>query len=94
MELEFVQMKAELERYLALSKTVAPATKSFLKKPAFSGLSDRQRDILALVAAGLSNKAIADKLSVSENTVKYHIKNVYIVLQIKDRRDLLLNMGK
>ena len=94
MEQEFVQMKAELERYLALSKTVAPATKSFLKKPAFSGLSDRQRDILALVAAGLSNKAIADKLSVSENTVKYHIKNVYIVLQIKDRRDLLLNMGK
>ncbi len=94
MELEFVQMKAELDRYLALNKAVAPATKSFLNKPAFSVLSDRQREVVALMATGLSNKAIADKLFISENTVKYHIKNVYLLLEIKDRKDLLLNLGE
>ncbi|RYZ26404.1 MAG: response regulator transcription factor [Sphingobacteriales bacterium] len=57
-------------------------------------LSERQREVFQCMTAGLSNKAIADKLCISENTVKYHIKNIYQVLEIKDRKDLLVYIRK
>ena len=44
------------------------------------------------MATGASNKAIADKLFISENTVKYHIKNIYQLLEIKDRKEFLVNL--
>ena len=40
-------------------------------------LSEREREILGLVAAGLSNQQIADDLGVSVNTVKVHLRNVF-----------------
>ncbi len=40
-------------------------------------LSDREQEVLGLIAAGLSNEAIADRLVVSVNTVKTHVKNLY-----------------
>ena len=40
----------------------------------------------------MSNHDIADKQCVSENTVKYHLKNIYILLDMKDRVDLLVNL--
>lgn len=62
-------------------------------RPGFAELSDRQRDVLDGIAAGLSNKEIADKLFVSENTVKYHVKNIYQLLDVKDRVNLLINLN-
>ncbi|QJW92418.1 winged helix-turn-helix transcriptional regulator [Spirosoma taeanense] len=56
-------------------------------------LSDRQREVLTYMAAGLTNKEIADKLFISENTVKYHIKNIYQILELKDRKDLLVTLS-
>lgn len=50
-------------------------------------LTDRQKDLLKLMADGLSNKEIADKLFITESTVKYHIKNIYSILELKDRKD-------
>lgn len=50
-------------------------------------LSMREIELLELVAAGLSNKAIADKLSISENTVKYHMKNILQKLAAKNRTE-------
>jgi DNA-binding NarL/FixJ family response regulator len=40
-------------------------------------LSGREREVLALVAEGLSNRAIADRLSVTERTVEAHVKQVF-----------------
>lgn len=51
----------------------------------FEQLTDRERDILMLVASGLSNKALADRLSLSENTVKWHMRNIFEKLHIANR---------
>ena len=48
-------------------------------------LTEREVQILALVADGASNRAIASKLFVSENTVKFHLKNIYSKLAVTGR---------
>jgi DNA-binding NarL/FixJ family response regulator len=48
-------------------------------------LSAREVEVLALIAAGNSNKLIADRLSVSEQTVKGHVKNILAKLNATDR---------
>ena len=48
-----------------------------------SGLSTREIDVLRLVAQGMTNKEIADKLSISINTVLTHRKNISAKLGIK-----------
>ncbi len=45
-------------------------------------LSDRQREILALVASGMSNTAIAQKLFMSPKSVEYHLTQIYAHLQV------------
>jgi len=39
-------------------------------------LTAREHEVCALIAQGLSNKLIADRLGVAEHTVKFHVKNV------------------
>jgi DNA-binding NarL/FixJ family response regulator len=53
-------------------------------------LSSREREIVRLVAAGLRNRAIADRLSISEGTVKVHIHNIYEKLDVNGRIELTL----
>lgn len=48
-------------------------------------LSDREREVLALVAAGLSNKVIAQRLGIAEKTVKAHLTSVYRTIGVYDR---------
>ena len=48
-------------------------------------LTDRQQDVLRLIAQGLANKEIAKKLSIAEDTVKQHAKAVYAALGITSR---------
>lgn len=49
------------------------------------GMSDRQQEVLDLVAQGLTNQEAAERLYISENTVKYHMKNILGKLQMKNR---------
>ncbi|WP_294284811.1 LuxR C-terminal-related transcriptional regulator [uncultured Chryseobacterium sp.] len=56
-------------------------------------LTGRQKELLELMAKGLSNKEIAGKLFISENTVKYHIKNIYLALGLKDRKELFMKIA-
>ena len=48
-------------------------------------LSDRETEVLRLVAAGEANKGIARRLSISEQTVKAHLKNIFVKLGVTDR---------
>ncbi|HLF27627.1 MAG TPA: response regulator transcription factor [Anaerolineae bacterium] len=50
-------------------------------------LTPREIELLQLVVDGLSNKAIAEKLSLSENTVKYHVKNILQKLGVQNRTE-------
>jgi LuxR family maltose regulon positive regulatory protein len=50
-------------------------------------LSDRERAVLRLLGQGLSNKAIARALRVSDNTVKFHLKNVFAKLGVSTRSE-------
>ena len=51
-------------------------------------LSERQIEIIEMVKQGKTNKEIASQLFISENTVKYHLKNIYTILKIENRFDL------
>jgi DNA-binding NarL/FixJ family response regulator len=50
-------------------------------------LTEREIELLRLVAEGMSNKAIAQTLSISENTVKYHMRNILQKLGVQTRTE-------
>ncbi len=52
---------------------------------AFTDLSDRELEVLRLVANGVSNPEIADRLCISEQTVKSHVSNILSKLHLADR---------
>lgn len=56
-----------------------------LKQDMFSKLSHREREIVELVAQGLSNKAISSRLTLSENTVRNHLSNIMDKLGMQNR---------
>ena len=51
------------------------------------GLSDREMEVLQLLADGNTNKDIADKLFISTQTVKTHITHIFEKLAVKDRTE-------
>ncbi len=53
-------------------------------------LTEREREILGLLAQGYSNKAIAERLFISVHTVKVHIRNIYRKLGAEDRTSAIL----
>jgi DNA-binding NarL/FixJ family response regulator len=55
-----------------------------------SPLSNREREIVALVAQGYKNKEMAEKLFISEQTVKNHLHNIFDKLGVSDRLELAL----
>jgi two-component system, sensor histidine kinase LadS len=56
-------------------------------KSSIEELSLREREIFDLIILGKSNKEIAETLNISVNTVKFHVKNIYEKLQIKNRKE-------
>ena len=55
-----------------------------------SPLSAREREIVALVAQGYKNKEMAEKMFISEQTVKNHLHNIFDKLGVSDRLELAL----
>ena len=53
--------------------------------PCPGGLSAREVEILRLVAAGLTNRAIAEELTISERTVDRHVSNIFTKLDVSTR---------
>ena len=58
--------------------------------PIFPGLSDREREILDLIAQGRANAEIASRLVLSPKTVRNHVSNILSKLQVADRTEAAL----
>ena len=54
------------------------------------GISEREFEVLTLLAAGNSNKQIAQQLAVSPNTVKSHVANLFAKLEVARRTEAIL----
>ncbi|HHX24966.1 MAG TPA: response regulator transcription factor [Thermoanaerobacterales bacterium] len=70
-----------LENFLCFGKSQDNSQHRF----SIETLTERELEILKLVAEGLTNKEMARKLDISNNTVKTHIKNIYGKLQVNRR---------
>jgi len=57
------------------------------------GLTHRETEIMQLMATGIGNEEIAGKLFVSKNTIKFHIKNIFIKLDVRNRVQALQKMA-
>ena len=60
------------------------------KAPRNYGLTKREMDILSTIVAGLSNKEIARKFTLSEDTVKHHLTNIFDKVGVASRLELAL----
>ena len=59
-----------------------------------SQFSKREKEVVELLLQGKSNKQIALALGVSQNTVEYHLKNIYKKLRVSSRTEAVLRLGK
>jgi DNA-binding NarL/FixJ family response regulator len=64
------------------------------KTPAGDTLSDREIEVLRLMAGGESNKDIADQLSITQSTVKTHITSIFQKLNVTTRTEAVTNALK
>ena len=58
--------------------------------PAFASLSPREREVLALITEGLGNAEIAERLSISEKTVRNHVSNLFDKLGVWTRAQAMV----
>jgi DNA-binding NarL/FixJ family response regulator len=57
------------------------------RRGALAALTAREQEVLAMIAEGLSNRAIADRLHLSERTVEAHVTQIFLKLQLPDTPD-------
>lgn len=75
------KMLDQLEEIIGRAKKTAPKTMQKLLSP----LSDRELEVLRLMAGGLSNQEIAARLKLVEGTVKWHVNNIFSKLAVNRR---------
>jgi DNA-binding CsgD family transcriptional regulator len=90
-ELEDMHMQPGLERARVLSDAHLPVSeKRRARSSASDTLTAREREIASLVASGLSNREIADRLVISEGTVEVHVKHILGKLDFKSRSQVAI----
>ena len=96
-----IRQVARGEQYLSPSLAIAILQKSESKpsltesqKSIIESLTDREREILELLAQGLSNKTIAARLYLSVRTVEGHLANIYSQLGVHSRIEAMLVAAK
>jgi NarL family two-component system response regulator LiaR len=75
-----------LEQFATLSQEPPVAERHEL----YEDLTPREMEVLQAIAQGLSNREIAEKLVISEKTVKTHITSIFSKLDVKDRSQAML----
>jgi DNA-binding NarL/FixJ family response regulator len=77
-----------LSRFL---DTVVASSRGRPQSGLSSSISSREREVLEALLDNLSNKQIADRLHISERTVKFHVSNLLAKFQLARRQDLILH---
>lgn len=67
---------------------------STLKEKAVNGLTERQTEVLRLVAEGLTYREVGERLSLSERTVRFHMTEIISRLHLENRSQVLAYAGK
>jgi DNA-binding NarL/FixJ family response regulator len=76
--------KRLIERFIAQQPKVSAAPSKV------GGLTDREREVLVMIARGLSNDAVAAALFLSPATVKTHISRIFAKLDVRDRAQAVI----
>ncbi|MGD1929803.1 MAG: response regulator [Leptolyngbyaceae cyanobacterium] len=72
-------------------KYIPPAVGAKLaERMSLSSLSDREHEVIQLMAEGKTNQAISKQLHISESTIKFHISNIFVKLGVSDRTQAVL----
>jgi DNA-binding NarL/FixJ family response regulator len=82
--------QAVIRQFVANDEAPPPAPMPAPRDRERSPLSQREREIVALVAQGFKNKEMAEKMFISEQTVKNHLHNIFDKLGVSDRLELAL----
>ena len=72
-------------------------TQTLLRSPETKndfGLTDREKEVLRLLASGMNNNEIGDKLVISVSTVKFHITNILVKMQVETRAEAIVLAAK
>lgn len=80
----------------SLSDSAIPApTAANAADPRLTRLTPRERQVLALIVEGKTNKAIGTALGIAEGTVKSHIRQMMLTMRVKSRTQMaLLAVGR
>lgn len=82
-------MRAQfLARALALVPTLPETSPRQAAKQRFGGLTAREREVATLLAQGLSNREIAERLTISERTAERHVANIMLKLDFNARTQI------
>ena len=83
-------VRAAADGHVPLDPRVAAALLPAREVPLADQLSEREKQVLRLVAAGLANKQIARRLGIAESTVKVHTGNIFRHIGVTDRTSAAL----
>ena len=84
--IEAVQ-QGEMPLHPRVARHVFGGRTDYLDTPQIDHLTEREKEVLQLLAKGLSNRDVAQRLSLSEGTVKIHVSNILGKLQVSSRTE-------
>lgn len=76
--------------FFAVQPAVPHETVQVSLDPALAALTEREREVLELIASGLTNSAIAERLVISPKTVRNYITEIFSKLQVADRAQAII----
>ncbi len=88
-EMELLRLSIQSHIDKSPKKINVEITKNEINQYLIDPLSEREMEILSEIASGKTNKEVAETIFISENTVKYHLKNIYLKLDVKNRAEAI-----